>query len=266
MTRLAWILAGLIPVLLAGGCAEDEERIEDARVAQLPTEARHDLAGAEQAHVIARQNTENARQAVEQADRFRSAAAMELDSAARTQQYTAPRTSAERIADQALLAAQSKLNYADALVEERRAGLGLTRMEQRLARADVRLARYRELEQNGMAEGIDYGRLENDRQRAEQAVAQARQQRAQLESRMISLQSEWQRQQERFQVAIRRPPGEPLQQLQVPLPPEEQPYRDPYQEPFRAPPEQQPPMTQQPAMPQQPAPETEQPPAQPPLP
>jgi hypothetical protein len=184
----------LAAVLVAAGCATTA--VSSRELARLPPEDLAQVATASRSIEVAAQSLEAAQRSLDEARQLRTTATDERTAArahldaARANGALARRKRDDRMlraavadedaAQRELLATRAKLDYANSLLELRQSRVAEGEAAVDAARADVELTKVRLLEQNGVYTRVDPRRIDAQRQRAQEKLAEARARVAQL--------------------------------------------------------------------------------------
>jgi hypothetical protein len=228
-----------LPVVLLLGCAH-APTVSSERVVQLPTQSREQIVRARQGVDVADQNVTAARIALDQSQKFRDIANRELDAAkarveasragialgrsARSQRTIRDSRADYDIAMRELFAARAKKDYADRIVDLRRAEVDLRRAERNYANSDFEYVKYAQLEQEGMAGDLKQSDFENARIRAQNDVARDRKRVADLAGSVEQLRTAWMQRDQDYETASRSTaivPPPPPRALEYQLPSEQ---------------------------------------------
>ena len=233
-----WLSGVLLATLGVSGCSHQMATVPDERLTQLPPASRQAVVAEEQRVSIAQQNVVSARVALDESRRFRDVTQSELRAAnarldaankalalsesSRAAAQADRAREARRAAAMELAAAQAKRDYADRLVQLRRAQLDEANADLAVARADVEMRKIRELASRGLATPTEVNRFAESRSRAEADLARNRRMVAELSTVLASARENWESRRREYNTASRV-----LAPLTPPPPPQQLPLNPP---------------------------------------
>jgi hypothetical protein len=199
MRMRCWLLALVAPALLGGcGAAPPTVRIDNARVARLPLEARRPIIDAQRRVDVAQANVGAARVARVDALRLRGAVDDELEA------VVVPRhAEALDLTERRMLASRAKRDYADRLVELRDAQLDERQAALALARADLDGVKLDALERHNLAAGLNPYAFAHAQKQARIDLAARRMRVAELQGEVASARTTWDERRRDFNTAAR---------------------------------------------------------------
>jgi hypothetical protein len=212
-----WLPAGIAAALLFG-CAEHPQ-VADTRTVHLPQPDREAILNARHQVDVAQANVTSAQVALDEAKQFDTIADHELHAAkshleaarkgvelgrAAQSGETLESAQAELIlAQRQLFAAKAKQDYADQLVELRKAQVDEAEAALDEAHADTEYAKLEALQRNDMAAGLDAAKFIRAREKAHNKVADKRMKVATLEGTVARLRTTWDEELRNYNTAMR---------------------------------------------------------------
>lgn len=217
MQALRWSL--VVAMGLAGCAGSRSAAIPGDKVASLPAEAKSELTTLVQVVDTAKANVSAADVAHRDAQEFREAAQAELRSARSRVDaaesnvgvaLAAGNPTLEREAQRGLdvaqrqhAAAKAKVEYADKLVDLRRAQCMESEALLSSTRSDLEVRKLRSLQQYGLAKDIDADTIFDAKRENERVLAERRQDTSRLSGEVAGLEESWRRQQRAYDMAAR---------------------------------------------------------------